>query len=53
MSMFDEMLKNEHYKKLFDALPDDEKAVIMASVRKFVEEFEETVLKPLGKLKTE
>ena len=53
MSLFDQMLKDENYKKLFDRLPDDEKAVIMASIRQFVEQFEKAVLQPIEKLKTE
>ena len=43
MSLFDEMMKNEDYKKLFDALPDDEKPILMNSVKKFVEDFEKSL----------
>lgn len=42
-SLFDEMLKNEEYRKLFDSLPDDEKPIIMQSVRQFVNDVEKSV----------
>lgn len=42
-SLFDEMLKNKEYSDLFDALPADEKPILMQSVRKFVEQFEKTL----------
>lgn len=45
MSLFDEMLKNDDYRRLFDNLPDDEKPILMHSVRKFVEDFEKSLEK--------
>ena len=42
-SLFDEMMKNEEYRKLFDALPADEKPVLLNSVRKFVDDFEKSL----------
>lgn len=42
-SLFDEMLSDEEYRKLFDALPDDEKPLLMNSVRKFVDDFEKSL----------
>jgi len=42
-SLFDEMLKDEEYRKLFDALPDDEKPLLMNSVRRFVDDFEKSL----------
>lgn len=51
MSLFDELLKNEEYRKLFEQLPDDERPVLMDSLRKFVDQVENSVILPLEKLK--
>jgi hypothetical protein len=37
------MMKNDEYRKLFEALSDDEKPVLMNSIRKFVEDFEKSL----------
>lgn len=47
MSLFDEMLKDEDYKKLFDQLSDDQRPIIMDSIRKLVEGVETAVILPL------
>lgn len=53
MSLFDEMLKNEHYKKLFDELPDDERPILMESIRKLVEQVEKAIILPIENSKGE
>lgn len=45
--LFEEMLKNEAYRKLFDELPDDERKIIMDNIRKLVEQFEDAFIKPI------
>lgn len=47
MTLFEEILKNKTYSDLLDSLPDDEKPVIMSTLKKFVDDYENTVLKPL------
>jgi len=51
MSLFDELLKNEEYRKLFDQIPDDEKPILMSSLRKLVEDVETAIILPVEKLK--
>ncbi len=46
MSLFDEMLKDENYKRLFDQLSDDQRPIIMNSMRQLVEKIEETIIVP-------
>lgn len=43
MSLFDEMIKNEEYKKLFEILPDDEKPILLNSIKNFVDDFEKAL----------
>lgn len=50
MTLFDEIMESKHYKKLLEQLPEDERVVILDSLRKFVEEFENSVLVPLKNL---
>ncbi len=47
MSLFDELLEKEEYKKLYENLPDDERPIVMEAMRKLVEQFEKTILIPL------
>jgi hypothetical protein len=47
MSLFDELLKSEEYKNLIEKLPKDERVEILKSLREFVEQFENTIIKPL------
>lgn len=51
MSLFDEMLQSKHYQELLSKLPDDERIVVLASLREFVDTFEKHVLKPLENTK--
>lgn len=50
MSLFDEMLKNENYMKLFENLPAEERAILMNSMRQMVEEVEQKFIDPLKSL---
>lgn len=47
MSLFDELLKQEQYRSLFDSYPDDQKELILEKVREFVEDAEKKILMPL------
>ncbi|MFA6049841.1 MAG: hypothetical protein WC761_01470 [Candidatus Paceibacterota bacterium] len=47
MSLFDEMLKNEEYRKMFDQLSDDERPILMDSIRKLVEQVEKAIIIPI------
>jgi hypothetical protein len=52
MSVFeDTLMKDEAYRKLLESLPEDERKPIIEALRKFVEDFENNILKPLEKLK--
>ena len=51
MSAFDELLKNEDYRKLLDQLAPDERKPIEEALRKFVEDFENYLIKPLSNLR--
>lgn len=50
MALFDDLMKKEEYRKLFDQLPEDQKPIIMESIRKLVEQFENNVLSPIQNL---
>jgi len=51
MSLFDELLKSNHYQELLQKLPEDEREVVIKSLREFVDTFENNVLKPLENYK--
>jgi hypothetical protein len=50
MTLFEEILENKTYSELLKNLPDDERPVIMASLQKFVENFETKILQPASKI---
>lgn len=47
MSLFDEMMKNEEYRKMFDQFPDDQKPIIMERIRILLEDTENKILIPM------
>lgn len=47
MSLFDEMMKNEEYRKMFDQFPDDQKPIIMERIRILLEDTETKILIPM------
>lgn len=53
MSLFDEMLKNKDYSRLFENLPAEEKSILLNSMRKMVEEIENNFINPLKNIKNE
>ena len=48
MSLFDEMMKNEEYKKLFDQFADDQKPLIIDRIRLLMNEVETKMIEPLN-----
>lgn len=53
MSLFDKMMENPKYRELFDRLPNDERAVLIDSVRKLVEQVETAIIIPIEKTKSQ
>ena len=51
MSLFDEMLKSEHYQNLLSKLPNDEREELIKSLREFVETFEKSIIRPIENYK--
>lgn len=49
MSLFDELMKQEGYRKLFELFPDSQRQLIMDGVKKFVEDAEKNILTPPSK----
>lgn len=47
MSLFDELMKNEAYKRLFDEFPDDQKPLLIERIRNFMDEAENKLIVPL------
>lgn len=47
MSLFDDMMKNEEYRKMFDQFPDDQKPIIMERIRILLEDTENKILIPM------
>lgn len=51
MSLFEEMLKLEHYQKLIKDLPEDDREALLKALKEFVDSFENTIIKPLDEHK--
>lgn len=47
MSMFDELMKNEQYRKIFDQFPDDQKPLLIERIKNLMDETENKLLKPV------
>jgi len=47
MSMFDELMKNEQYRKIFDQFPDDQKPMLLERIKTLMDETENKLLKPV------
>jgi len=50
MTLFEEILKNKTYSDLLSKLSDDERPVILSTLKKFVDDYEKNVLNPLKNL---
>jgi len=50
MTLFEEILENKTYADLLSKLPDDERPVVLSTLKKFVDDYENRVLKPLKNL---
>lgn len=44
MSLFDELMKQEGYKKIFELFPDSQRQIIIDGVKKFVEDAEKNII---------
>lgn len=51
MTLFEEIIANEMYSTLLNKLPEDERPVVIESLKKFVDVFESKVLKPAKTVK--
>lgn len=47
MSLFDELMQREEYKKLFENYPDYQRQYIIDSVKNFIENSEKNLLEPI------
>lgn len=45
--IFDKLMKNEQYNKLLDQLPEDERLLVIKSLKEITERFEREVYTPL------
>lgn len=45
--MFDELMKNEQYRKIFDQFPDDQKPLLIERIKNLMDETENKLLKPV------
>lgn len=47
MSMFEELMKNEQYRKIFDQFPDDQKPLLIERIKQFMNDAEFKLIKPV------
>lgn len=52
MAIFDDLLKNSEFQEHLKKLPEDERKVILESLRKLTEQWETYLIKPLQNLKS-
>ena len=52
MSLFDEISQTEQYQKLLKELPEDERRIVLESLRQLVENFEKGVIDPIKNLES-
>lgn len=45
--IFDKLMKNEEYKRLLDQLPEDERVLVIKSLKEITERFEREVFVPI------
>lgn len=45
--IFNNLIKNEQYKKLLEQLPEEERVLVVKSLREIVERFEKEVYTPI------
>ncbi len=50
MSLYEELISNEQYKKMFEQLPEDRKYQIQEDMKKFIDDVENKLINPLKKL---
>jgi hypothetical protein len=49
MSLFEDLMKQEGYRKLFDMFPDDQKQLIIDSIKKLLDDTEQKIVKDTSK----
>ena len=47
MTLYEQMIASEEYKKLFEQLPDDRKYAIQEDMKKFIDDVENKLINPL------
>ncbi len=47
MSLFDELMKHESYRKLFESYPEDQRQLVIDSLKNFVDHTEINLLAPV------
>ena len=47
MTLFDEITQTKHYQVLLNQLPEDERQIILTSLKDLVENFEKGVIEPI------
>lgn len=47
MTLYEQMIASEEYKKLFDQLPNDRKYIIQEDMRKFMDDVENKLINPI------
>jgi hypothetical protein len=47
MTIYEQMIASEEYKKLFEQLPDDRKYAIQEDMKKFIDDVENKLINPL------
>lgn len=50
MSLYEQLISNEEYKKMFEQLPEDRKYQIQEDMKKFIDDVENKLINPLKKL---
>jgi len=49
MSLFEDLMKQEGYRKLFDMVPDDQKQIIIDSIKSLLNDVEQNIIKEAPK----
>jgi hypothetical protein len=47
MTLYEQMIASEEYKKLFDQLPNDRKYIIQEDMKKFMDDVENKLINPI------
>ena len=50
MSLYEQLISSEEYKKMFEQLPEDRRYQIQEDMKKFIEDVENKLINPLKKI---